>query len=72
MVRIILDLAHELCGIRFAVKDMCDMLRKIRDEIRMANLIHISDKQAYGGDLTLHREIEDYVRRTVGDWEDDE
>lgn len=49
---------------------MIEALIAVAEQLRMANLISISNKIAYNGDLALHREIEDYVRRECGDWED--
>lgn len=44
----------------------------VAEQLRMANLIAISNKMAYSGDLALHREIDDYVRQECGDWEADD
>lgn len=44
----------------------------VAEQLRMANLIAISNKIAYNGDLALHREIDDYVRRECGEWEEDD
>lgn len=49
-----------------------EALVAVAEQLRMANLISISNKIAYNGDLALHREIDDYVRRECGDWEDDD
>lgn len=47
-----------------------ESLIAIAEQLRMANLIAISNKIAYNGDLALHREIDDYVRRECGEWEE--
>ena len=51
-----------------------ESLIAIAEQLRMANLTSISNKIAYNGDLALHREIDDYVRRECGEWgeEDDD
>lgn len=49
-----------------------ESLIAIAEQLRMANLIAISNKIAYNGDLALHREIEDYARRECGEWEEGE
>lgn len=49
-----------------------DTVIAVAEQLRMANLISISNKIAYNGDLALHREIEDYVRRECGDWDEGE
>lgn len=51
-----------------------ESLIAVAEQLRMANLIAISNKIAYNGDLALHREIDDYVRRECGEWdgEDDD
>lgn len=49
-----------------------ESLVAVAEQLRMANLISISNKIAYNGDLALHREIDDYVRRECGDWEEDD
>ena len=51
---------------------MIEALIAVAEQLRMANLIAISNKIAYNGDLALHREIDDYVRRECGDWEEDD
>ena len=58
-------------------RDVIDILTiesliAVAEQLRMANLISISNKIAYNGDLALHREIDDYVRRECGDWEEDD
>lgn len=47
-----------------------ESLVAVAEQLRMANLISISNKIAYNGDLALHREIDDYVRRECGEWEE--
>lgn len=49
-----------------------ESLIAIAEQLRMANLISISNKIAYNGDLALHREIDDYVRRECGEWGEEE
>lgn len=49
---------------------MIEALIAVAEQLRMANLIAISNKIAYNGDLALHREIDDYVRRECGEWDD--
>lgn len=49
-----------------------ESLIAIDEQLRMANLISVSNKIAYNGDLALHREIDDYVRRECGEWEEGE
>lgn len=49
-----------------------ESLVAVAEQLRMANLISISNKIAYNGDLALHREIDDYVRRECGDWDEGE
>ena len=49
---------------------MIEALIAVAEQLRMANLISISNKIAYNGDLALYREIDDYVRRECGDWEE--
>ena len=49
-----------------------ESLVAVAEQLRMANLISISNKIAYNGDLALHREIDDYVRRGCGDWDEGE
>ena len=53
---------------------MIEALIAVAEQLRMANLISISNQIAYNGDLALHREIDDYVRRECGEWgeEDDD
>lgn len=51
---------------------MIEALIAVAEQLRMANLISISNKIAYNGDLALHREIDDYVRRECGDWDEGE
>lgn len=51
---------------------MIEALIAVAEQLRMANLIAISNKIAYNGDLSLHREIDDYVRRECGDWDEGE
>jgi len=49
---------------------MIEALIAVAEQLRMANLIAISNKIAYNGDLALHREIDDYLRRECGEWEE--
>lgn len=49
-----------------------ESLIAIAEQLRMANLIAISNKIAYNGDMALHREIDDYVRRECSEWEEEE
>lgn len=49
-----------------------ESLIAIAEQLRMANLIAISNKIAYNGDMALHREIDDYVRRECGEWDEEE
>ena len=49
-----------------------ESLIAVAEQLRMANLIAISNRIAYNGDLALHREIDDYVRRECGEWEEDD
>lgn len=49
-----------------------ESLIAIAEQLRMANLIDISNKIAYNGDMALHREIDDYVRRECGEWDEEE
>ncbi len=49
-----------------------ESLVAVAEQLRMANLISISNKIAYNGDLALHREIDDYVRRECGEWDEEE
>lgn len=51
---------------------MIEALIAVAEQFRMANLISISNKIAYNGDLALHREIDDYVRRECGEWDEEE
>lgn len=51
---------------------MIEALIAVAEQLRMANLISISNKIAYNGDLALHREIDDYVRRECGEWDEEE
>lgn len=51
---------------------MIEALVAVAEQLRMANLISISNKIAYNGDLALHREIDDYVRRECGEWDEEE
>lgn len=51
---------------------MIEALIAVAEQLRMANLISISNKIAYNCDLALHREIEDYVRRECGEWDEGE
>lgn len=51
---------------------MIEALIAVAEQLRMANLIAISNKIAYNGDLALHRELDDYVRRECGEWEEDD